>query len=226
MKGRIYKIVCNETGLQYVGATKQTLCNRLSTHKYYFKKGSTRTTSWIVLQSGNYNILLIEEIEYETKDQLHQRERHWIEALDCVNKVIPYRTDEEKQQWRSNNKELLRQLWDSWYERNKDRLKEKVKCECGCEVSKRHLKEHLETDVHKLNMLSDEEKQKLEDEKKEQQRKYKAEWHQKNKERNIARMKERYERIKNDPEQWEKYREDNRKHARKYQAKKREEKQS
>eukprot|EP00952_Eustigmatos_sp_NYUAD-ZCMA_P009908 40808-Eustigmatos_ZCMA.PRE.1 len=52
-------------------------------------------TSYKVIESGDYDIVLIEDFPCDNKEQLHARERHYIETLECVNKVIPNRTSAE-----------------------------------------------------------------------------------------------------------------------------------
>jgi hypothetical protein len=99
--GKIYKIVCNNTGDVYVGSTcEPTLARRLQNHLAslrFFKEGKTKSTitSFEILEGGNYDIILIEDFPCERKDQLRARERHHIESIDCVNKVIPTRTKKE-----------------------------------------------------------------------------------------------------------------------------------
>jgi len=92
--GKIYKIVCNETGEQYIGSTVQKmLCTRLAHHVSKHNKTTSRT----IIDRGNYEICLIENYPCSSKDELHMRERFFIETLDnCVNKYIPGRTETEK----------------------------------------------------------------------------------------------------------------------------------
>jgi len=97
--GKIYRIVCNETGLCYVGSTTQTLTKRLSRHKLNFRQYLNEkyhyVSSFDILEKNNYDIVLIEEYPCENKNQLHKRERHYIETMDCVNKRIPTRPKSE-----------------------------------------------------------------------------------------------------------------------------------
>ena len=91
--GKVYKIVCNITGKVYVGSTTQTLSMRLTGHrKEYkrFKEGKrNNVSSFDIIQQGNYDIVLIENVSCESKEELHRQERHFIEFLECVNKCIP-----------------------------------------------------------------------------------------------------------------------------------------
>ena len=91
--GKIYKIVCNTTGLQYIGSTcNPYLSTRLAQHRAVYKrylqnKKNNFISSFEVLKNENYEIILIENCPCETKDQLHARERFHIENNDCVNMI-------------------------------------------------------------------------------------------------------------------------------------------
>ena len=98
--GKIYKIECLTTGLIYVGSTtkpylKQRLGKHIDTYKQYLKGNYNYTRSFDILKNDNYRIELLEEVNCETKDQLHIREGHYIRTLECVNKRIEGRTDKE-----------------------------------------------------------------------------------------------------------------------------------
>ena len=101
-KGKIYKIVCNTSGKVYVGSTtKDRLCQRLAKHVDHYKqwkagKGN-KTSSFDIIENGNYEIILLEDHPCSSKDQLHARERHFIESLECVNEIKrPIRNSDEK----------------------------------------------------------------------------------------------------------------------------------
>ena len=143
---KIYRIVCNITGKQYIGSTRQSLSKRLAKHRCDFKRGIC-ITSREIIENGNYDIILVENYSCNNKDELHKRERYFIEILDCVNKVIPGRTmkeyrqdnkdiiNEKKKQYYENNKEHFKQ----YYENNKDVLNEKSKQHY--ENNKEHIRE-------------------------------------------------------------------------------------
>ena len=124
-KSKIYKIVCNITGLIYIGSTSQTLCQRLQEHKRCYKKFLNEkynyTTSFKIIENNNYDIILLEDFPCERKEQLHARERFWIENTECVNKQIPTRTDKE---YREDNKQKIAQQKKEWNEENKEYHKE------------------------------------------------------------------------------------------------------
>jgi hypothetical protein len=178
-RGKIYKLVCNVTGLMYIGSTTEpTLARRLAKHKCAYKRylrgvKNDCFTAHKIIENGNYSIILLEEVnECQTKDQLIARERHYIESLDCVNKKIEGRTPKE---YYEDNKEKLNKINKEYYENNKERLnkikkeyaeknketiqeykkmyyeknKEKVICECGGCFEKCNLNRHQQTEKHK-----------------------------------------------------------------------------
>jgi len=122
--GKIYRLVCNVSGKQYIGSTTQPLSKRKNKHKTdfnHYKKGQFNyITSFMIIEGGNYDIFLIENYPCQSKEQLHARERHFIETTECVNKYIPTRT---KQEWTKDNEEKIAEYKKEYYEENKDRLK-------------------------------------------------------------------------------------------------------
>ena len=67
--GKIYRIVCNKTGKQYIGATTILLSARLSQHKKLFNTKKT-CLSREVIEGDDYAIYLIEDCPCERKEQL------------------------------------------------------------------------------------------------------------------------------------------------------------
>ena len=62
-------------------------------------KRGTFTSSKEILDGGNYSIVLIENVECDTKEQLLKRERHYIESIECLNKRRPIISSEEEKEW-------------------------------------------------------------------------------------------------------------------------------
>jgi len=154
-RGKIYKIICNVTNKCYVGSTcEPTVAHRLTKHKANYKKylnnNYNYVTSFDILQNNNYEIVLIENYPCNSKDELHARERHWIETLECVNKVIPTRTRAE---YREATKEHIKEYYQQTKE--KVRAKDKIKhnCECGGRYVHSRKAAHFKTIKHQ-NYLS------------------------------------------------------------------------
>lgn len=118
--GKIYRIVCNQTGLQYIGSTTIPLVARLSYHRTLLKDGRSGTSK-IVLENNDYNIVLIEDYPCDRKEELLQKERFYIETMECVNKKVPMQTQKE---WYEKNREELIERQKIWNNNNKDKLKE------------------------------------------------------------------------------------------------------
>ena len=101
-KGKIYRIVCNTTDKCYIGSTcENTLARRLTKHIVNYKrwreqKDTNYISSYEIFENNNYDIILMENYPCNNKDELHVRERWFIENTNCVNKVVPIKTLDEK----------------------------------------------------------------------------------------------------------------------------------
>jgi len=141
-RGKIYKITSGD--LTYIGSTcEPTLAKRLANHVAGYKRwkdGSfNKLTSFQLIETGNYEITLIELCPCGSKDELTAHERYWIETIPCVNKVIPGRTKTEynetfrdyscemKKKYYEEHKDHFCELKKKYYEDHKEELKEKKK---------------------------------------------------------------------------------------------------
>lgn len=98
--GRIYKIKSEHNNDCYIGSTINNLNNRLSLHKSSYKRYLDGkygyVSSFDIIKNGNYNIELLEEINFLNKQDLLNRERHYIEnEPNCINKNITGRSRAE-----------------------------------------------------------------------------------------------------------------------------------
>jgi hypothetical protein len=123
--GKIYRIVCNQTGLQYIGSTCKTLKQRLQQHKTSYKcynggKGNY-ITSFKIIEKNDYVIVLIEDFPCDRKEQLNARERFYVESMTCVNKNSPNKLIELGQV------EYSKQYNKEYYNENKDKISEQQK---------------------------------------------------------------------------------------------------
>ncbi len=153
MKGYIYKIYDNTNGNIYYGSTKEIISKRIAKHRFTYKKYLEGKFNYIksfdILCNNDYSYCVVEEVEYENKWQLLNRERYYIENNECVNKTIPSRT---QKQYYEDNKEIIKEYKKEYYQNNieiiKQKQKEKITCECGCEVKRSNLAEHRKTKKH------------------------------------------------------------------------------
>ena len=139
-KSKIYKIVCNETGQTYYGSTTIPLSQRIGKHRLY-----TGCSSWCIIERGNYDYSLVEEFPCESKEQLHKRERWYIENNDCVNVRVEGRTQKE---YRQDNKEKIAENNKNYREANKEKIQEYR--EANKEYAKEYNKEYYEANKEKI----------------------------------------------------------------------------
>jgi hypothetical protein len=154
--GKIYKLV-NSFGTTYVGSTTQTLAQRKGKHVGYYKSAllhpeiKRQAFSVKVFQEDpdNVDIVLLELVNCDSKMELHKRERHWIENIVCVNKVIPLRTS--KEYYIDNAVKNLAYV-KLYREKNKDKIKayksQPHLCECGITVIHHSIARHKRSKPH------------------------------------------------------------------------------
>jgi hypothetical protein len=132
--GKIYKIVDNTNGNIYIGSTcEERLCTRFQHHKSHYKsylEGKAKyIASFEILKNNDYDIILIENVQCENRDQLLTRERHHIDSNVCINKNRPKLSKDEKRiahrkykvrdkQYRDEHKPYFK----NYYQQNKERL--------------------------------------------------------------------------------------------------------
>ena len=133
-QGKIYKIVCNTTGLVYIGSTcEKRLSTRLSHHVAHYKKNLTEkysyASSFEIIKNGNYEIFLIENYPCGNSDELRMRERFYKESQECVNVNNPIRLTEDEilshKKYYEENKEAIKLSYKRYYEENRE--KEKIR---------------------------------------------------------------------------------------------------
>jgi hypothetical protein len=139
---KIYKIVDNTNGKVYIGSTSsQLLCQRLAQHRIAYNRyvdGKRKYYSaFDIIKNNDCEIVLLEEVkDCQSKEHLKQRERHYIEIMECINKNKPIITEQELAEYRSRygkiyrtankekNKEYQKTYSKKYYENNKEKLKE------------------------------------------------------------------------------------------------------
>ena len=185
MEGRIYRIIDNTNGNIYYGSTIKKINIRLTEHKAGYKRylegKGNYSTSFGIMKNNNYNIELVEEIDFETKYDLYNRERYYIENNICVNKHIPNRTMKEYskeynkeygKKIREKTKEYRKEYGKEYREKNKENRKEYYKnnLEKIKEYYKNNLekiKEYRENNKEKIKEYRENNKEKIKEKQKE-----------------------------------------------------------
>ena len=127
--GKIYKIVPKSGEDEaYIGSTtKERLCQRMQQHRSsyfrYKKDVCKKVTSYDLFDKygiDNCEIVLIELVNCNSKDQLHIRERFWIESTNCVNKLVVGRNRKE---YKEANNDKIKEYQREYYQLNQEKRK-------------------------------------------------------------------------------------------------------
>jgi hypothetical protein len=133
--GKIYKIeaINGEDGDIYIGSTtKEYLSQRMTRHRNaynFWLKGNncSKITSYILFEKfgmENCRIVLIENVNATSSDELRARETFYIKLLSCVNKNIPMRSQKE---YNVDNKEKIKETKKLYDEKHKEQIRETSK---------------------------------------------------------------------------------------------------
>ena len=174
--GKIYKIepICDhEENEIYIGSTtKQYLSQRMDCHRSNFKCFKKGIYPFVTIFKlfdkyglENCEILLLENVNATSKDELRTRETYYIKTLNCVNKRIEGRSrkeyyidnkEKEAEQCREyykNNKANILEYQKQYYNNNKEQIQlknhEQIICPiCNGKHTKHHRLRHAKSMKH------------------------------------------------------------------------------
>lgn len=106
-EGSVYRLISPNTDKVYIGSCIRTLKQRLSLH--IRNKDRSNITSKIIIDAGDADIELIEQVFFTDIAELREREKHHIQNTpNCVNKRNRYKTLKEVQSaYRKGKQEAL-----------------------------------------------------------------------------------------------------------------------
>jgi len=154
-KGKIYKMVNNKDAQVYIGSTTHSLASRKGKHKFNAKseklKNQMNYSHWNMIGWEHVDIILLENYPCKSKEELHARERYWIEReKPCLNLQLPTRSQEE---YLETNKEYFLKFQREYYQTHKDEILAKqrirIPCSCGRTFRSNHRSRHEATHIHK-----------------------------------------------------------------------------
>ena len=165
MKGSIYIIRSFQTDDVYYGSTTQMLCKRMASHRQDSKCWLNDTGHYIssfdILHYDDAYIELVEEIEFQNKQELRAREGHYIRDNNCVNKVIPCRT---QKQYREEHMKDIQKWTKQNYVDNKKIILEK---------NKNYIENHKQERKEYMLSYREANKEKIKEQQKQADRRYK-----------------------------------------------------
>jgi len=149
--GKIYKITAGN--LTYFGSTIQPLSQRLAKHRNDKKaQPNSKFSSFPLLDMPDCKIILVEDYPCERREQLLAREAYYIENHECVNKIKPILTEEQKKQAKREEKHRYYQAHPEKKKNEKIRYFTKYPHKCPEWVKKMYNITHINT----LPSLADE----------------------------------------------------------------------
>lgn len=114
--GKIYEIVCNQTGERYIGSTGLRMCLRKALHK--MKTNGCKSKQ--IIDRGDYVINILQNDI--PKEILRQIEQTWLDKLECVNERGAYVAPEVQ-------RERCRKYQEEWYKDPVNKALKKAKYE-------------------------------------------------------------------------------------------------
>lgn len=169
-KSKIYKITSPNTDKIYIGSTTQKLYQRFNEHK----KDNVNYSSKEIIMLGGSKIELIEDYPCNNKNELLEREQHYIDLNNaiCINERRTIQHEDYKRLYRERNREIIREKAREFYQDNKEDISKKKKehyhnnkeiikerkstrtlCECGSNVRASDKSRHIKTKKH-LDFIS------------------------------------------------------------------------
>lgn len=126
--GKIYKIVDNLSDMVYYGSTCLTLPQRLSYHKGQYINFLYSEKNWIssfnILMSDDYEIILLENCSCNSKKELLDREAYYIINNPCINTQIPNQSKSEYfKKYQKENRLIYNSYAKKWGDKNRDKIK-------------------------------------------------------------------------------------------------------
>jgi hypothetical protein len=122
----IYMIICQTSGLKYIGSTELPIQQRFNIHKSHYKRYINQKASYIssveVFKGNNAHVILLEEIK--ENQNISERELFYIKNFNCVNKNRPckYKYIDDYNQYHkdyyNNNKDYFKNYYKKKNKKN------------------------------------------------------------------------------------------------------------
>lgn len=152
-QGLIYEIVCNETNEKYIGSTfEPTVARRIAYHR---AKGSHICSSRQIIDRNNYRYGLLETVNVNSRDELRMKEREWFNKLECINIRKPFRSKEEKEEYKKEYYNSHQEHYKMLRKEYNDSHKEERRLYDIAHAEELRLKRKIYNDKRKLQKIKD-----------------------------------------------------------------------
>lgn len=153
MSHYVYKIWSDKGNKVYYGSTCAKRDQRFLNHKSHYRCGRLSCSSKILFDEYGVENCFFEVVE-ECKDieELRLREKWYIQNNDCVNRLRPSITEEERKEKKKEYYILHideKKEYDKIYRKKRfEERHKKMTCECGGKYVIRHKTTHEKTKRH------------------------------------------------------------------------------
>jgi len=154
----IYAIKSRHTNMVYIGSTRRPLKTRFAAHKTAYKKWIKDCkymyySAFDILKHDDAYIELLETVSCRNDIELKQKEREYYEKCkpNCINKMRPHTTDEEKAIQRKHFNDRNNPIYNAV---NNTKGREQYYCsKCDKHIQLRYKKKHEETVKHTYALI-------------------------------------------------------------------------
>lgn len=127
--GIIYKLTNTSTGEVYIGSTGCSLKSRFCVHK---SKQNCSASKKLFTDPGEVTCEIIEKYACASRKELNDREYHWMNQIECINKVTRktgLRYDDPNYNrayyriYANENRDHINKMARNWYNNHADKIK-------------------------------------------------------------------------------------------------------
>jgi hypothetical protein len=140
--GRVYAIICYDTGEIYVGSTTRPMYSRIAQHRHFYDYDGPTAAKPIILRE-QYEFIILEECDDDVLLDMEQKHIDALSLCNIVNKKRARRTAEQKRQYTTEFSRKSR-MTDKVIEKRK----EKMECGCGSLFRKEDKSRHYKSQKH------------------------------------------------------------------------------
>lgn len=157
-RGKIYKIIAEDSNDIYIGSTCQKyLSSRMTVHRNQmlnkeYNKGKCKSSE--VMKNSNAKIVLIENFPCNDKNELKAREQFWIDSYKCSNDDNLLNTKKAIIETKEEYDEMMKQSREKWSQNNKDKIKAYRDSEHYKELTRQRNKRWREANRERKNELN------------------------------------------------------------------------